>query len=250
MMEPMNDSQLHRPWPRPRTRWWWRQRWSQLAFIHWEVPVELVRTWLPDTLEVDTWNGKTYLGIVPFLMQDVRPRWGFSVPGLSNFPEINVRIYVTDGHKPGVWFLSLDATQQLAVWAARNLFHLPYYRADIGVQSSSDAVRYQAQRRKSPLAFDAEYGPVGPVIEALSGSLEHWLTERYCLYALHPRLGLCRSEVHHLPWPLQQAKLDIKVNTLASEFVDLTRPPEHVHFAADLDVVMWPIRPLEIRSGQ
>lgn len=170
------------------------------------------------------------------------------MPWVSAFPELNVRLYVEAEGKPGVWFLSLDATNPLAVWAARRFFHLPYFRADINVERDGDLVRYDAARRGSDAHFCARYRPTGEVYESAPGTLDHWLTERYCLYAEGPRGELLRNEVHHVPWPLQPAEAEIEVNTMAEAYgIELEGAPL-CHFARRLDVVVWSAD--EVRSDR
>jgi uncharacterized protein YqjF (DUF2071 family) len=171
-------------------------------------------------------------------MEGVMRRPWPDVPWVSAFPELNVRIYVERDGKPGVWFLSLDATNPLAVWAARRYFHLPYFRAAMSVTPRSDRIQYKLRRNGAE--FTASYRPVSYACKAGPGTLEHWLTERYCLYARAPDGSLWRNEVHHLPWPLQAAEADIGSNTMF-EFhgLKVEGPPPLLHFSKRLDVVMW-----------
>jgi len=237
----------HRPWPLPGSPWRWRQSWCELLFAHWPVPVEAVRALLPDGLEVDSYQGRTYVGVVPFRMEGVTHRGLPDLPGASAFPELNLRLYVTRQDRPGVWFLSLDAANLLAVIAARTLFHLPYFHARMEHVVDGDEVRYRSVRRRDPagLGFSARYRPIGPVTAAAPGSLEHWLTERYCLYATGAGGRLTRAEVHHPPWPLQQAEAHIERNELAEPHgLELPGPPPLLHYAQRMDVVVWPLRPV------
>lgn len=236
----------HRPWPLPAGRWAWRQSWRDLLFAHWPVPVEAVGALLPAGLAVDTFEGQTWLGIVPFRMAGVMRRPLPDLPYVSAFPELNVRVYVTAGGKPGVWFLSLDATNRLAVMAARALFHLPYYRAEMGVAADGEGIIYRSRRLDStggqpvPAVFEGSYRPVPAVYAAAPGTLEHFLTERYCLYALGPDGALRRTEVHHRPWPLQRAAAEIALNTVsAAGGLPVSGPPALLHFARRIDVVVW-----------
>jgi uncharacterized protein YqjF (DUF2071 family) len=162
------------------------------------------------------------------------------LPWVSAFPELNVRLYVEYQGKPGVWFLSLDATNPLAVWAARRFFHLPYFRAEIEIGHGGAGVRYAAGRGDDGPTLEARYRPTSAVYHGRSGTLEHWLTERYCLYAQAPDGALWRTDVHHAPWPLQSAEAELPRNTyLASHGLDLEGPPALLHFARRIDVVAW-----------
>ena len=160
------------------------------------------------------------------------------LPWISAFPELNVRTYVEHGGRPGVWFLSLDATNALAVWAARRFFHLPYFRAAMSLRHEPDGIYYRSHRARA--SFEADYHPLSEVYEAAPGSLEHWLTERYCLYARDGSGKLWKNEIHHAPWPLQRAAARIRVNTMTEAHgLELDGPPTLLHFARRLDVVVW-----------
>jgi uncharacterized protein YqjF (DUF2071 family) len=149
----------------------------------------------------------------------------------------NVRIYVEKDGKPGVWFLSLDATNPLAVWAARRFFYLPYQRARMSLERAGDDVRYHSERALA--RFAATYRPTSAPYIAAPGSLEHWLTERYCLYATRPDGALLRNEVHHAQWPLQRAEAQIEENTMAECHGLRVSGPPLLHYAHRLDVVVW-----------
>ncbi len=247
---PAFDSVDHRPWPLPAGRWAGRQSWRDLLFAHWPVPVEAVRPLVPAELTVQEHEGVSWLGIVPFRMAGVTARWLPELPWISAFPELNVRVYVEMGGKPGVWFLSLDATNPLAVWGARTFFHLPYYWAEITLTRQSDGFEYRSIRNRvslrnsvssSAATFEARYRPVSEVYEATPGTLEHWLTERYCLYARRANGAIYRTEVHHRLWPLQRAEATIARNTIsAAGGLPVEGPPALLHFARRIDVVVWP----------
>lgn len=162
------------------------------------------------------------------------------IPGLSAFPELNVRLYVEVDGKPGVYFLSLDATNPLAVWAARRYFHLPYHRAVMSVVCNGAEFAYQSRRVVGSAAFAAKYHPLGEQYESKPGTLEHWLTERYCLYAVSPDGKLLRNEVHHVPWPLYAAEANIETNTMLDPFkIRLPDTAPLLHFAPRVDVIVW-----------
>lgn len=237
-MHPALSRLDHRPWAVPARPWTWRQSWLDLLFIHWPVPSAALRALVPPPLEVQEFDGTSWIGVVPFRMAGVMRRPLPDLPWLSAFPELNVRTYVEQDGKPGVWFFSLDATNPLAVWAARRFFHLPYHRARMTIAREAGGLRYQSAR--SGAAFRATYRPSSEVFEAAAGSLEHWLTERYCLYARAPDGSLWRNDVHHQPWPLQLATASIDQNTMLEVHglsVPQTRPL--LHFAERVDVVVW-----------
>ena len=218
----------HRPWPIPARPWRWRQSWRDLAFLHWPVAAERVRHLVPEGLEVQEFAGSSWVGVVPFRMTGVTLRPLPDVPWLSAFPELNVRLYVARDGKPGVWFLSLDAANPVAVWAARRFFHLPYFLASMSLVEREGA------------EFRASYRPTSDGYRAAPGSLERWLTERYCLYATRPDGSLWRNDVHHAPWPLQSAEVVIQTNGMLSlHGLGVAGPPALAHFARRVDVVVW-----------
>ncbi len=242
----------HRPWPLPRTPWKMRQTWRDLLFAHWPISVTAVRHLVPASLDIEEFDGSTWLGVVPFRMTGVMRRWLPNLPWLSAFPELNLRLYVERDGKPGVWFLSLDATNPLAVWAARRFFHLPYMNARITIESTEAGFRYRSERPGAgPRArFTASYRPTSPPYESRPGTLEHFLTERYCLYAQDPGGNLHRAEIHHLPWPLQSASADIEHDELLQPHgLHVEGPPPLLHFAKRLDVVVWPLAQCCIRAA-
>jgi len=217
--------------------------WHDLLFAHWRVPAATLRPLIPAALAIDEFDGSAWIGVVPFRMTGVRLRGTPALPGPGAFVELNVRTYVSDGTKPGVWFMSLDAASRLAVRAARTWFHLPYFDAEMSCAADGDDVVYHSRRthRRAPAAeFAARYGPSGPAIRAAPGSLEHWLTERYCLYTLDQNRRVIRGEIHHVPWPLQKAHAEIELCTLpqAHGFPALAGEP-HLAFARRLEVVVW-----------
>jgi uncharacterized protein YqjF (DUF2071 family) len=236
----------HRPYPPPAGRWALQMRWESLVFLHWPLEPDRLRPHLPPGLELDCFEGRAYVGVVPFLMDRTRFRGLPPLPTAHRFPELNVRTYVLRGGRPGVWFFSLDAASRLAVRGARLGFHLPYFRARLRIGADGPWTTYSGERvhrGAPPAAFAGRYRATGPVQPAAPGSLEHFLTERYCLFARGPR-GLLRGEIHHGPWPLQPgiAELD---NCRMTPWLagDLRGPPPLVHLAERLDVhSWWPVR--------
>jgi uncharacterized protein len=252
-MGPILDETAHRPWPLPERRWALSMRWHDLLFAHWPVRPEAFRGQIPDGLRLDTFDGWAWIGVVPFRMEGVRPRYLPERPFGFRFPELNVRTYVTTPGRAGVWFFSLDATSRLAVRAARAWYGLPYFDARIGVEQEGERVRYRSERTHhgAPAAeLTMSYGPAGRVFHAEPGTLDHWLTERYCLYAMRRdgRLGV--GDIHHLPWPLQPAEAEWERNTMAAPLgIRLGEEKPRLHFARRLDVVAWTVRPLDGAVG-
>lgn len=245
-IEPMHPSltqQKHRPYPIPKKPWVMNMRWLNLCFLHWPVPAEQLRAHIPEGLELDTFEGQAWLGIVPFEMRDVKPRFSSSIPWLSHFAELNVRTYVSAGGKAGVWFFSLDAENPLAVRAARMGFHLPYFDAQMSCVVIDETVHYHNKRthKNTPSAnFVANYKATSDIYQSELGNLEHFLTERYCLYSADKQNNLYRGEIHHKPWPLQKAEADVCVNDM-SEQIGFNLPARKplLHFAKELSVVAW-----------
>lgn len=242
--------------------WVLAMTWRDLLFMHWPVPADSLRPHVPDSLEVETFpvpgrSGEerraAWLGIVPFRMTGVRFRFLPALPRLSAFAELSVRTYVRPaGHprggegEPGVWFFRLDASNGLAVAAARALYRLPYAMARMRVEKEGGWIRYdsaRAGRGRPPARFRGRYRPTGDPFRAPAGSLESFLTERTCLYAADRRGRLLQTRVSHPPWTLQPAEALVEWNTMSSALgADLARhgePPGFplLHFADGLDVV-------------
>lgn len=213
------------------------QTWDDLLFVHYPVAPEQLRALVPDGLEVEEHSGSGWLGVTPFVVTGLRARGLLPLPFTSSFRELNVRTYVSRDGKPGIWFFSLDASSQLAVEAARRLYRLPYFRAEISVRRRGDELLYECSRGDAK-AFSAAYRADGEPFEAGPGSLEQFLTERYCLYAEHEG-QLYRAEIHHRPWPLQPAAARIDLNTMPP--LKVTEDEPLLHFSARQDVVIWPL---------
>jgi uncharacterized protein YqjF (DUF2071 family) len=211
------------------------QTWEDLLFAHYRVPVTQLREHVPEGLDVQEHSGSGWLGVTPFAVTGLRARGVPPLPFVSSFLELNARTYVTRNDKPGIWFFSLDASSEGAVLAARRLYRLPYFRARMRMERGS-RVNFECAR-DSQTEFRGRYGAVGPVSPAEPGSLEHFLTERYCLYAEHER-RLFRAEIHHRPWPLQPAEAEIGTNTMAPSGIELDGEPV-LHYSGRQDVVIW-----------
>lgn len=247
---PRGRPNASRQWPAPGSPWLMKQKWHDLLFIHWPVPVGQLRPHVPARLEIETYDNSAWLGVVPFRMSGIRLHGSPPLPGASAMPELNVRTYVRAEGKPGVWFFSLDATNPLAVMAARRFFHLPYFRAAMRCQHrpggeivyTSRRTDAQTRSEAKPAEFRGRYAPAGDVFHARSGSIEYFLTERYCLYA-EARGEILRCEIDHDPWPLAPAHSEIEVNTMAAALgVGLPATTPLLHFAGFQDVRVWRMR--------
>ena len=225
-----------------------RQEWGELLFLHWAVPAELLQPHLPPRLKIDTHDGLAWLAVVPFQMSKVRTRISPPVPGAHTFLELNVRTYVHLDGVPGVWFFSLDATNSLAVWAARTFFNLPYLRATMRLESPGADLRQFAATRTHggapPAQFRATWkiGPSLPPSEP--GTLAFFLTERYCLYAGNrAQTKLYRGRVAHTPWPLSSAQvLHYESSLIESHGFPTPAGLPVVHAGGPVAVELWPMR--------
>jgi uncharacterized protein YqjF (DUF2071 family) len=238
------EQTAHRPWPMPPGRWLMTQTWHDLLFAHWPVdPLDdkALRALVPAGLEIDRFDGAAWLGVVPFYMTNVAPRLVPALPWVSAFPELNVRTYVTFGDKPGVFFFSLDAGNPLAVGAARGLLNLPYYSAAMTVDDHDGEIAYTSRRASAPAAeFAARYRGLGDPTPPRRGTLEYFLTERYCLYAVDRSGHAYRLEIHHPPWALESARAEITMNTMAEAAgVRLPSTAPLFHFSKRQDAVCW-----------
>jgi uncharacterized protein YqjF (DUF2071 family) len=243
----------HRPWALPEGRWIMAQIWHDLLFAHWPLPVAALRSHIPTRLAIDTYNGQAWIGVVPFRMSGVRLRATPAVPWLSAFPELNVRTYVVADGKPGVWFFSLDAGNPIAVAIARAWFHLPYFHARMSCVERNGWIEYRSVRTHHGAArgeLQGSYRAIGPEFQAQRGSLEYFLTERYCLYTADGAGRAICGEIHHAPWPLQLAEAEFPKNTMA-EAAGFSLPPEKplLHFSRRQDVVVWQLYRLASAAG-
>ena len=219
------------------------QRWEKLAFLHWRWDSADIQRTLPPGLLVDTFQGDAWLAIVPFYMRGIRPRFCPPVPGISDFLELNVRTYVHDEQgRPGVWFYSLDCDQPLAVWTARTFFHLPYQHARMQAPMTDGWIDYTCQRRGEPAQSRLRYQLSDETRTAEPGTLEFFLAERYLLFSQSPR-GIRCGQVHHVPYPLAEAKLDAwdAKQLLQAGFSDPQRPPDQVIGSPGVDVRVYPL---------
>jgi uncharacterized protein YqjF (DUF2071 family) len=226
----------------PARPWVMTQTWHDLLFAHWPLPEAAMRPLVPAQLELDTFDGQRWVGVIPFHMSAIRGRGLPPLPGLSRFPELNLRTYVTYGGKPGVYFFSLDAGNLPAVWAARRFYHLPYFRAAMFSKGLDGTIQYGSRRLCGAADFRGRYRRTAELRLREKGSIENWLTERYCLYATHRGRVYC-GEIHHQPWPLQDAEAEIETNTIAAAAgIPLPGTAPLLHFARRLEVLIWPLR--------
>jgi hypothetical protein len=169
------------------------------------------------------------------------------MPTARRFEEANLRTYVhRGGDHPGVWFFSLDASSTLAVLGARAFFHLPYWRARMQTERTGDRVVYRSKRHwesPAPADLELEYDVSEAMGPAAVGTLEHFLAERYYLYALTGRDVLLRGQVHHTPYPLQRATIVTLRESLVAA-AGLERPEERasVLWSPGVDVEVFGLK--------
>ena len=238
------------PTRRPAVRAIGHHRWSNLLFVHWQLPAEVVQPLLPAGLTLDTWDGTAWVGLVPFQMSGIRPWWSPAIPGISNFLETNVRTYVHfRGEGPGVWFFSLEAPSSLAVRIARWRWHLPYHRSVMDLQHNGDRLQYKCRRlwpgeQGAGCEINVELGPAAHENgnTATPGTLEHFLIERYLLYSQSHSGQLLRGQVHHAPYPLRTARLiDCHDSLLAAAGMPPQCEPCHAIFSPGVQVEVFPL---------
>ncbi len=221
-----------------------KQVWHDLLFMHWPVAIDQLRPLIPPELEIESYDGSAWIGVVPFHMSGIRAHWMPPIPGTSAFPELNVRTYVRAGGKPGVWFFSLDAANSLAVAAARRFYHLPYFHARMEARSGPRGeIQYRSRRTHGGALsadFRGRYRALDEnAFQANRGSLEYFFVERYCLYAATGG-RIFRGEIDHPPWPLQPAEAETEVNTMASASgITLPLSKPLLHFARRQEVRVW-----------
>ena len=237
------EETAHRPWPMPDSPWLMTQTWHDLLFAHWPVDASVLRPLVPAPFELDLFEGQAWVAVVPFHMSNVAPRGVPALPWISAFPELNVRTYVRMNGRGGVYFFSLDATNPVAVGVARTLVHLPYYTATMSVEEMNGWIGYRSSRSGSAAEFAARYRPIGPAQPPEPGSLEHFLTERYCLFTVNGAGRPFSLDIHHPPWPLQRAEAEITMNTMADAAgIHLPGVLPLLHFSKRQDMVAWMLK--------
>ena len=234
------EQTAHRPWPLPERAWTMAQSWEELLFAHYRADTRSLRPHLPSALEPEEHDGSAWVSLTPFRATGTRMRGTLPLPRLSSYLELNCRTYVRDANgRSGVWFFSLDASARWAVEAARRLYRLPYHQARMSFAGGT----FESSRIGADgVAFSARYAGVGPIRTAEPGSLDHFLTERYCLYAEN---GRKRADIHHAPWPLQEAEGKVELQTVAPLRLD---GEPLLRYAGRLDVLIWSPEPVSLSA--
>ena len=222
------------------------QRWHDLLFAHYRCALSDLRPLIPASLEIETFDGTPWIGVIPFYMSGVRMRAAPPVPTANRFEELNVRTYVTLDGRPGVWFFSLDAASMLAVIGARLGIRLPYFRASMAMSAREDVISYTSRRwpiAGNPASFAATYQGIGPAAPPAPGTLEHFLTERYALYASNGK-RIWRGDIFHPRWNIQAGSARIDHNSMiAAAGIRSPDGEPLLHFAKFQDVrLWWPVR--------
>lgn len=242
----------HRPWLPPDGPWLLSQRWNDVLFAHFAMEPATLRRLVPEALTLELYDGAAWLTLTPSCASHVRPSGIPALPGFSFYPQVNVRTYVTVGDKPGLYNFSVDAANLSAVWFARMFFHMQYWHSKIKVSGApipgtkaGATVHFRAGRLHGPAAhngaakLDVAYAADGEAEVARAGSLDHFLTERYCVYSWHSR-KIYRAELHHQPWPLQRASAEIRTNSIAEPLgIALPQQPDLCHFSRALKTLAW-----------
>ncbi|MCH1481813.1 MAG: DUF2071 domain-containing protein [Candidatus Poseidoniaceae archaeon] len=223
----------HLPFPMPKRRHTLDQEWRFLTFMHWRVDIEKLRPHVPKGLEIDTFEGYAYIGLVPFMMKHVRPSWFVSTPGISNFPEFNIRTYVKKDGIAGVFFLTLEAKSLVTCNFAPRTYGLPYRYAKGSVKKIGENWNWNSSRNHGLFKLAGTTEVIGEQMQAQPGSLEEFLFERYSLYTSH-KGSLRRGYTHHNKWKFQLAKVDLTENSLTESFnlgIEQPLTPELVHYS-------------------
>jgi uncharacterized protein YqjF (DUF2071 family) len=206
-----------RPWPAPCFSPCTRMSWHEMLFMHWPVNECHLKSLLPAGVELESFDGQAWIGIVPFRMSGVAARWLPPLPWISKFPEVTVRTYVNVDGKPGLWYFSLDATNRFAVFMAKCVFALPYSESQISLTRDCMWRRFRSQRFVDGAVaaeLDVEYRPIGSKFEAEPGTIDHWMTSRYCLYTIDKEGQILRGEIDHPTFKLQNAQAIVHKNSM------------------------------------
>ncbi|MED3864829.1 YqjF family protein [Priestia megaterium] len=228
-----------------KNNWIMKQTWKDLLFIHWPVDPAFLSSLLPSQLEPDTYDGQGWIALVPFTMTDIRFKGTPAVPIFSRLYELNVRTYVTYKREKGVYFFSLDASNPLGVWIARQFFHLPYYHAAMTFNKTQNHISFQSvrtHRDSKKERVKLTYRGTSPSYRSRKGELAHWLTERYCLFTTHQG-NVYRGDLYHDPWELQKGECEIRDDSITQPFL---RPADNrdliVHYANQVTAYFYPFK--------
>lgn len=234
MLEILNHTK-HRPWELPSGDWQYYQEWNQVLFLHWQVPFADLRKLVPESLKLDSFEGKYYVSLVAFTMNHLRPRFLPELSFVSNFFEINVRTYLTCNGKSGVYFLNIEASNWLSVVLAKFLSGLPYEKANI--QKSQD--HYKSYNSRKGFSLDATYTKSKFLEKNQKTKLDLWLTERYCLY-VEQENRINRYEIHHKEWEVYEVQMkNLELEYSLGGIHLLRNDIEKMHYSPGVQVLSW-----------
>lgn len=222
----------HRPFNFPKSNWIYYQEWNNALFLHWKVPLEILRELVPEQLHIDTFEGNAYVSLVAFTMEKIRPRYLPSLNFISEFDEINIRTYINNDNKKGVYFLNIEAGKTLSVFVAQQLSGLPYEKADLARTGTT----YKSVNVKKNFFLDTEFEITEPLTE--KSELDRWLTERYCLY-IDSNESFYRYDIHHKEWNVRNVELKKLNMKYDIKDLKLTDKPDLTHYSEGVKVVAW-----------
>lgn len=237
---------VHRSYPLPSKNWIMRQNWNNLLFLHWPISPKKLQPFIPSPLQIDVFERNAWIGIIFFCIDGIYPR-GFSFKSLTpKFAELNVRTYVRLNGKPGVYFLSLDVSDWASYTIAKRWYRLPYHPAITSLHKEEQSYHCECIRKgltNKPITFKGKYKPISEVFFPHVGTLDHWLTERYCLFSTNNGIDIYCGEIHHHPWQLQLAEVEISENTMFSPFQwDFSDVKPISHYSEGMDTLFWNIK--------
>lgn len=229
----------HRPFPLPDKKWLMTQTWENLLFCHWPVEYDVIRQHVPAELELDTYEGRCWIGIIPFQVNKMRLRKMPPVPYLRTYLELNVRTYVSYKGVPGVYFFTLDADKSLAVLGGKVGALLPYREAKIKMTKKRGFVHFESDAcgpdwMKGKLKL--HYQPVSRAYSPSADSLEYWLFERYCFFTIGKK-NIYRGDIHHTRWKIEQA--NVLMEEVPSYLNDIATHPPVCHYSHKKQAFMW-----------
>lgn len=220
----------HRPWPMPATAWKFYQEWENVVFLHWQVAIEDLKEFVPDSLTIDLYEGRAWVSLLIFDLKNMRPKFLPAFPPISNFYEINLRTYVSAENKGGIYFLKLEASNLISAKLAKILTKLPYVHSHLKREPNS--IIATNKKLSSNLQLDYEIGSLKE-----KKDIDSWLMERYVLFQVD-NAGIHKIEIHHFEW--NTYKLYIK-NLVCNypKFQKLINPPALTHYSTGVQVVGW-----------
>lgn len=230
------QSVKHRPWPKPTQFWRYYQEWNNAIFLHWRIEENVLQKLVPPDITVDTFEGYSWVSLVAFTMENIKPRFLPSISAISDFHEINIRTYVIRENKPGVYFLNIEAEKKLSCTIAKALSGLPYEKAIIKRFNSNEHKAYTSLNTNKQFSFETHFN-IGTEIQNVT-LLDKWLTERYCLYS-NNNSDIFRYEIHHKPWQLFSINIAKLITHYKIGDIDLSRKPDLVHFSNGVKVIAW-----------